>query len=60
MEDKLLIIDEISFATNFNIRKINEHLMLLKDTIAPFGGINIVFAGDLRQLEPISGKSIIF
>jgi hypothetical protein len=55
-----LIIDDISFATNFDIWKINEHLILLKDTIAPFGGTNIVFAGDLRQLEPISGKPIYF
>jgi PIF1-like helicase len=53
---KLLIIDEISFANNEEIDKMNENLADLKNSFyVPFGGINVIFCGDLRQLEPVRG-----
>ena len=56
---KLLIIDEISFANNAEIEKMNTNLCDLKNNyFVPFGGINVIFCGDLRQLEPVAGKPL--
>jgi PIF1-like helicase len=57
---KLLIIDEISFASDKIINLINRRLSRLKDNINPFGGIHIIFCGDLRQLEPVAGKPLYY
>ncbi|KAJ8582751.1 hypothetical protein M405DRAFT_686378, partial [Rhizopogon salebrosus TDB-379] len=29
-----------------------------KGNTAPFGGMNVIFAGDFAQLSPVSGKSL--
>ena len=51
---KLLIIDEISFASEEDMDLIYKKLCILKNKCyLPFGGINVIFCGDLRQLEPI-------
>jgi hypothetical protein len=56
---KLLVIDEISFATNDIINTINVNLGKLKDKkLQPFGGVHIIYCGDLRQLEPVSGNPL--
>ena len=56
---KLVVVDEISFANNDNIDNINQKLSILKENSRdPFGGIHIIFCGDLRQLEPINGKPL--
>ena len=55
-----MIVDEISFATNKIIQKINKQLCRLKNPLLPFGGINVIFCGDLRQLEPIEGKPLYY
>lgn len=55
---KLVVIDEISFATNKIVKKMNEKLRLLKNKQLPFGGIHVIFCGDLRQLEPIDGDPL--
>ena len=49
---RLLIVDEISFASKNDIIKINERVKHLKDNQLTYGGIDIIFCGDLRQLEP--------
>ena len=50
---QLLIIDEISFASKQDFEKIHSHLCRLKENReAYYGGINVIFAGDFRQLEP--------
>jgi hypothetical protein len=50
---RLVIIDEISFASKYEIQKIHKHLgWLLEETTKKFGGINIIFSGDFRQMEP--------
>jgi hypothetical protein len=44
----LLIVDEISFATKKQIIKLHKNLTRLKQMIHyRFGGLNVVFAGDL-------------
>ena len=51
---RLLIIDEVSFASHNDFVKMHEHLKtFMKDHYKMFGGINIVFAGDYSQLEPV-------
>ena len=56
-ETRMLIIDEISFAGKEDFAKMHENLSNLKQNLGtPYGGLHIVFAGDLRQLEPVSDK----
>ena len=51
---RMLIVDEISFASKSDFQKIHSNLCKLKRNIGKsYGGLNIVFSGDLRQLEPI-------
>ena len=59
---RLLIIDEISFASRGDFEKMDRNLKRLKSKISlPYGGQNIVFAGDLRQLEPVgAGKQPVY
>ena len=54
MGARFLIIDEISFAGKKIFVQIHKNLQHLRQCLGlPYGGINIVFSGDLRQLEPI-------
>jgi PIF1-like helicase len=51
---KMVIIDEISFASKLEISLMNKHLRKLKQQLhLRYGGINVIFCGDLRQLEPV-------
>ena len=52
-ETRLLIVDEISFASKDDIVKIEDKVRFLKDDPSHvYGGISVIFCGDLRQLEP--------
>ena len=56
---RLLIIDEISFASKQDIVNIDEKVKYLKDNATtPYGGLNVIFCGDFRQLEPVSEGAI--
>jgi hypothetical protein len=57
----LLIVDEISFASNENLTKLNQCLNLLCDQPSHklFGDIPMVFVGDFSQLKPVAGKSLL-
>ena len=48
---KILIIDEISFMTVKQLRKISKRLQELFGCATPFGGLSVIFSGDFRQLE---------
>jgi PIF1-like helicase len=51
---RMVIIDEISFASKHEISLMNKHLRKLKQKHnLRYGGIHIIFCGDLRQLEPV-------
>ena len=58
----LLIIDEISFASKSNFQMMHKQLGKLKQKInKKFGGLNIIFSGDFRQLELVGrGKFPIY
>ena len=50
---RLLIIDEVSFATREKLEKLDRALKFLKSNLgANYGGINVVFSGDFAQLPP--------
>lgn len=57
-QTKLIVIDEISFANRQLIEKIDRNLRLLGKQDELYGGFNIVFAGDFRQLDPLGGDLI--
>jgi hypothetical protein len=52
---RILIIDEISFMQDKELIKMDKALKKVGDRSKPFGGFNIVFAGDFMQLNPICG-----
>lgn len=55
----MLIIDEISFAKGSALVTLHNQLSALKEARSKkYGGLNIVFAGDFRQLKPVGEKSL--
>ena len=58
-ETRLLIIDEVSFAAPKIFQKLDENLRVLRSELfEPYGGVNIVFSGNLQQLKPVKAASI--
>jgi PIF1-like helicase len=56
---RLLIIDEISFMNTYELDKLDQKLRtLMKNHVEVYGGINVIFSGDFRQLEPCQGKPL--
>jgi len=56
---RLLIVDEVSFMSCKKLVRLNQNLRFLKENFTSlYGGINIVFCGDFRQLEPIGTKDL--
>ena len=56
-EARLLILDEISFAGKPIIVKLDHRLCELKEKpMSRYGGLNVVFAGDFAQLEPVKAE----
>jgi hypothetical protein len=54
-DTRLVIIDEVSFPCGADITKIQKHCgLLMKQTFEKYGRLNIVFAGEFSQLEPIA------
>ena len=50
----LLVVDEISFASKKFLERLNQCLgKLLQRTDSKFGGIHILFVGDMSQLDPV-------
>ena len=60
-ELKLIIIDEVSLISSDMLYKIDAKLKeifhLRKKT--PFGGVGVMFVGDLLQIPPVKGRYII-
>ena len=62
-DTRLLIVDEVSFASKHEFIKLHQNLRRLKQQLfLPYGGLNIIFSGDFRQLEPCSreGKKAVY
>ena len=56
---RLVIIDEISFASTDLVLKIHKNLaILLQNCHAPNSGVEILFLGDFRQLHPVNVLSL--
>jgi hypothetical protein len=56
---RLVIIDEISFASSGDLDKLNTTLQALKETDRKkYGNLHIIFTGDFSQLEPVSGRPL--
>jgi Helitron helicase-like domain at N-terminus/PIF1-like helicase len=54
---KMVIIDEISFADKNDLVKMDKQIRRLKQQrYLRYGGINIIFSGDFRQLEPVGNS----
>lgn len=53
---QVLIIDEISMLHARQLDLVNQVLKYIKDTDEPFGGMQVIVAGDFFQLPPV-GKS---
>ena len=52
----VLIVDEISFISAFMFDRIDQHLRMARNIPdIPFGGLHVVFSGDLYQLPPPGG-----
>ena len=52
---RILIIDEVSMLSSSLLAQIDDRLRNLCGLEAPFGGLHIVLAGDLCQLDPVVG-----
>ncbi|MDF1672353.1 MAG: AAA family ATPase [Vicingaceae bacterium] len=50
---KVLIIDEISMLHKVQLNLVDTVLKYFKDSLAPFGGVQVVLCGDFFQLPPI-------
>ena len=55
---KMIIIDEVSFLDEDNIKKLDRHMQKLKENDAIYGGIHIVFVGDFFQMLPVRGQPL--
>ena len=55
---KLFIIDEISMVSSLNLAYIHLRLNELYGGVEYFGARNIIFFGDLLQLEPVGGQPV--
>ena len=61
-ETRLLIIDEVSFMSVKKLNKLNAVMQKLRENWRQaYGGLNIVFCGDFRQLEPVGqGENALY
>ena len=58
---RLLIIDEVSFMSTDEVDNLDQKLKRLKRCYTkPYGGLNILFCGDFRQLDPVSGNPLYY
>lgn len=52
---RVLVIDEISMLHHFRLDLLDELLRVARKNDRPFGGMQVVLAGDFFQLPPVSG-----
>lgn len=52
----LLVIDEVSMMSDELLEKVSAMLSLIRGNARVFGGVQVVLAGDMCQLGPISGR----
>ena len=52
----ILVIDEVSMMSDELMVKASEMLCIIRNNPKPFGGLQVVLAGDMCQLGPVSGN----
>lgn len=50
----ILVVDEISMLHDFRLDMVDEILRMVRDSIEPFGGVQVVLCGDFFQLPPVN------
>ena len=55
---RLLIVDEVSMASSLNLVYIHLRLEEIFARDQWFGGVNVLFVGDILQLPPVNGASV--
>ena len=56
---KVLIVDEASMVSSATLQRIDQRLQLYKRREGvPFGGLHVLLAGDLYQLQPVKGDPV--
>jgi len=55
-DTEVLIIDEVSMLDGKRLDLVNEVCQMFKQSLQPFGGMQVVLCGDLFQLPPITKK----
>jgi ATP-dependent DNA helicase PIF1 len=50
----ILIIDEVSMLHDFRLDMVDQMCRLVRETDAPFGGLQVVLSGDFFQLPPVN------
>lgn len=54
----VLMVDEMSFVSSDLLERMDQHLRLARDMPHhPFGGVHVIFIGDLYQLPPPGGQA---
>ena len=56
---KLIIIDEVSMLSNLNLAYIHLRLQEIFGGTEWFGGVNILFVGNILQLPPVNGNPVV-
>ena len=52
-ENKILVVDEVSFMNDSILKTLDTNLKIIKDGNKPFGGFSIIFSRDFRQRPPV-------
>ena len=55
---KILAIDEISMLNIETFEYVDEVFKIVRESVEPFGGIQVLFIGDFYQLPPVEGANI--
>lgn len=54
-----IFLDEVSMLSCRELYKISEKLAkITNESTKPFGGLNMIFAGDFAQLKPVNGRTL--
>lgn len=54
----VLIIDEISLVSAELLGRLSNTLQRKRNSNKPFGGVNVMFSGDMHQLKPVQGTPL--
>jgi len=53
---EVLVIDEISMLHDFRLDMVDQILRMVRDSVEPFGGVQVILCGDFFQLPPVNRR----